>query len=94
MWEPRWKRCAAFANRVGLIHNPQTVAVQSARCFDMDASQVHTAARQLFESTGSKAIAIAARKANDLDRSGDAEQARHWRRIEAALVLMTGPCAS
>jgi hypothetical protein len=60
----------------------------------MDAAQVHNTARQLFESAGPKAIAIAAQKANELDRSGDAEQARHWRRIEAALVLMTGPCAS
>lgn len=65
-----------------------------ARCVEMDASQVHSTARQLFESTGTKAVAVAARKASDLDRSGDREQARLWGRIEAALILMSGPRAS
>jgi hypothetical protein len=61
---------------------------------EMDASQVHVTARQLFASAGPKALAIAAQKANELDRDGDTEQARLWRRIEAALVLMAGPRAS
>jgi hypothetical protein len=60
----------------------------------MDATHIHSAARQLFESAGPKAVAVAAQKANDLDRSGNHEQAQIWRRIEAALVIMAGPRAS
>ena len=61
---------------------------------DMDGLQVHATARQLFQSAGPKAVALAAQKASGLEREGKAEQARAWRRIEAALVLMTGPRAS
>jgi hypothetical protein len=60
----------------------------------MDASQIHLTARQLFASAGPKAVAIAARKAKELERGGDAEQARDWRRVEAALHILAGPRAS
>jgi hypothetical protein len=61
---------------------------------DMSGIQVHATARQLFQSAGPKAVALAAQKASALEREGKAEQAKEWRRIEAALVLMVGPRAS
>ncbi len=48
-------------------------------------------ARQLFEAHGDKAVAEAAQKARALEEQGKAEQARSWRRVEAALKLMLGP---
>jgi hypothetical protein len=57
----------------------------------MEATQVQQYARQLFEAQGTKAVAAAAEKAARLERSGDPEQARAWRRIEAALLQMRGP---
>jgi hypothetical protein len=60
----------------------------------MEATYVHLAARQLFESSGPKAVALAAQEAARLESEGKAEQAESWRRIEAALVLMKGPRAS
>jgi hypothetical protein len=60
----------------------------------MDASQIHVAARQLFAAAGPKAVAVAAQKAKVLEQLGDNQDARDWRRVEAALVLMTGPRAS
>jgi hypothetical protein len=60
----------------------------------MDASQIHLAARQLLEAAGPKAVAIAAQKAKELEGLGDNQEARDWRRVEAALVLMIGPRVS
>lgn len=60
----------------------------------MDSSHVHATARHLFETAGPRAVAVAAQKAGELERAGKADQARDWRRIEAALVLMNGPRAS
>jgi hypothetical protein len=60
----------------------------------MDASQIHLAARQLFEADGPRALARAARKLKELERQGDSEAVRDWRRVEAALALMAGPHAS
>ena len=57
----------------------------------MDATQIQTFARQLYEAEGSKAIATAAQKALAFERGMDKEQAQAWRRIEAALMLMRGP---
>lgn len=57
----------------------------------MEATQVQQYARQLFEVQGIRAIAAAAEKAARLEQSGDPEQARAWRRIEAALLQMRGP---
>lgn len=57
----------------------------------MEATQTHSYARQLLETQGWKAIAEAAQKAREFERSNDVEQAQAWRRIEAALLHMRGP---
>lgn len=57
----------------------------------MEAAQTHIYARRLFEMQGWKAIAEAAQKAREFERSNDVEQAQAWRRIEAALMHMRGP---
>jgi hypothetical protein len=57
----------------------------------MDATQIELLARQLYETQGPKAIATAAKKALKFERAGDDEQARAWRRVEAALELIRGP---
>jgi len=60
----------------------------------MHAIDIQEHARKLKEAHGDKAIMEAARKARELDKIGDKEQAETWRRIEAALMQMQGPHAS
>ena len=53
-------------------------------------------ARQLFEAHGAKALAEAAQKARALEDQGNSEEAKSeeaktWRRIEAAIKEMRGP---
>ena len=48
-------------------------------------------ARQLFEAHGAKALAEAAQKARALEDQGKSEEAKAWRRIEAAIKEMRGP---
>lgn len=60
----------------------------------MHATQIQSAARQLLDARGPKAIAEAAQKATSFERRGDQEKAQDWRRIEAALKQMQGPHAS
>ena len=62
-----------------------------ARCGAPVEIQAHAA--KLFAAKGMKAIAEAAHKAEACERGGDAEQAKDWRRIEAALRQMSGPRA-
>ena len=57
----------------------------------MDAAQIQSYARQLFEVHGAKAIAEAAHKAQTFEENNDREQAATWRRIEAALIELRGP---
>jgi hypothetical protein len=57
----------------------------------MNASDISALARHLFETQGSKAIAEAAQKAASFESSGDKEQARTWRRVEAVLLELQGP---
>lgn len=57
----------------------------------MNAVDISALARHLFETQGSKAIAEAAQKAASFERSGDKEQARTWRQVEAVLMEMRGP---
>ena len=57
----------------------------------MKESEIHDYARQLFEAHGGSAIAEAAQRARGFEEQGESEQARTWRRIEAALKLMRGP---
>lgn len=60
----------------------------------MRAVDVQERARQLREARGDKAIAEAAQKAAELERSGKDDDAAQWRKIEKALVQMRGPHAS
>jgi hypothetical protein len=48
-------------------------------------------ARQLFEAHGNKAVAEAAQKARAFEDQGNGDEAKTWRRIEAALKEMLGP---
>jgi hypothetical protein len=57
----------------------------------MQEAEIHEYARQLMESRGAKAVADAAQKARSFEDQGNGEEARTWRRIEAALKLMRGP---
>jgi hypothetical protein len=57
----------------------------------MNESDIHDYARQLLEAHGGLAVAEAAQRARSLEERGEDEQARTWRRIEAALKLMRGP---
>ena len=52
---------------------------------------IHSYARQLKEAHGSKTLAEAAQKAVHFEKQGDNEQAKIWRRVEAALKEMRGP---
>ncbi len=56
----------------------------------MSTADVSAVARHLFETHGPKAIAEAAQKAVSFEAAGDKEQAKHWRRVEAALREMRG----
>ena len=57
----------------------------------MNAIEVRDYARRMVDAHGTKAIAEAAQKAVAHESSGDTEQAKNWRRIEAALRQMQGP---
>ncbi len=54
-------------------------------------TQVHVIARQMIEKHGFAAIAQAAQNAIASERKGNAEEAKEWRHIEAAMKLMRGP---
>lgn len=60
----------------------------------MQATEIQEHARKLREARGDKAAVEAAQKAKAFEEQGDAEQAKTWRRIEAALRQMQGPHAS
>lgn len=57
----------------------------------MHATEIQEHARKLMEAHGAKAIVEAAQKARAFEQSRDAEQARAWRQVEAALKQMQGP---
>ncbi len=57
----------------------------------MQATEIQDYAQQLLEAHGFKAIAEAAQKARACEDQGDSEQAKTWRQVEAALLLMRGP---
>ena len=48
-------------------------------------------ARQMLEQHGFEAIARAAQKAQACESQGEADEAREWRHIEAAMKIMRGP---
>lgn len=58
---------------------------------DVKATEIEEQARMLWEMSGNRAIAEAAQKALALEEAGDKEGAHVWRRIESALMLMSGP---
>lgn len=60
----------------------------------MQAMEIQEHARKLREVYGDTAVVEAAQKAQTLEKQGDPEQARTWRRIEAALREMQGPHVS
>ena len=57
----------------------------------MIAADVSALAHHLFETSGAKAVAEAARKAASFETAGDAQQAKLWRSVEAVLREMRGP---
>jgi hypothetical protein len=57
----------------------------------MHALDIEEHARRMLAEHGSKAILEAAQRAVQLEKEGREEEARDWRRIEAALALMGGP---
>ena len=57
----------------------------------MQATEIQTQARMLFEAHGDKAVIEANKKAKACEHSGDLAAASDWRRIESALRLMQGP---
>ncbi len=57
----------------------------------MLATEIQEHARMLLEAHGDKAVAEAAQKAKLLEETGATEEAKTWRKIEAALLQMRGP---
>ncbi len=57
----------------------------------MQAVEIQDHARKMMAAHGPKAVAEAAQKAKSYEDAGDKEQAKDWRRIEAALRQMQGP---
>ncbi|HLH10443.1 MAG TPA: hypothetical protein VKV77_01045 [Methylovirgula sp.] len=57
----------------------------------MDETEIYEYARQLLETHGGRAVAVAAQQASNFEQENDQEQAQIWRRIEAALKLLRGP---
>jgi len=60
----------------------------------MDEITINEYARQLLESHGDRAVAVAAQRAVASEERKDKEEAKTWRHIEAALKAMRGPIAS
>ena len=60
----------------------------------MQATAIQKYARKLLAAHGDKAVAEAAQKAKAYEQQHDIEEAKTWRRIEAALREMQGPRAS
>ncbi len=57
----------------------------------MLATEIQEHARKLYQAHGEKAVVEAAQKAKSLEETGSTDDARTWRRIEAALMQMRGP---
>lgn len=60
----------------------------------MQATEIQQHARKLFDVMGPKALAEAAQKARTYESDGRKDDAETWRRIAAALRLLSGPHAS
>jgi hypothetical protein len=60
----------------------------------MEEMMINDYARQLMDAHGQRAIAEAAQRAAESERNNDGDEAKTWRRVEAALKAMRGPIAS
>ena len=60
----------------------------------MEETLISEYARQLRDAHGDCAIAEAAQRAVQSERLEDKDEAKTWRRVEAALKTMRGPVAS
>ena len=60
----------------------------------MQTMEIQEHARKLRDAHGEKAVAEAAQRARACEQQDDGEQAKTWRRIEAALREMQGPHVS
>ena len=60
----------------------------------MQAVEIQDHARKLMDAHGLKAVVEAAQKAKTLEEQGRKDDAKDWRRIEAALKQMQGPRVS
>ena len=60
----------------------------------MDETLISEYARGLKDAHGERAIAEAAQRAAECERMKDKEEAKTWRKVEAALKAMQGPVAS
>ena len=56
----------------------------------MQEAEIQDYARQLLAAHGDKAVAEAAQKARSFEDEGNSEEAKTWRRIEAAIKAMRG----
>lgn len=57
----------------------------------MHAVEIQDHARKMMAAHGDRAIAEAAQKAKALEDQGEKDDAKDWRRIEAALRQLQGP---
>jgi hypothetical protein len=57
----------------------------------MREAEIQAYARQLLDAQGDKALAEVAQKARSFEEKGNTEEAKTWRRVEAAIKLMRGP---
>ena len=60
----------------------------------MDETLISEYARGLKDARGDRAIAEAAQRAAECERMKDKDEAKTWRKVEAALKTMQGPVAS
>ena len=60
----------------------------------MQETDIHDYARQLLDAHGDKAVVEAAQRASTSEKQGKSEDAKTWRRVEAALKVMRGPRVS
>lgn len=60
----------------------------------MDAVEIQSHARQLFDAHGAKALAEAAERIRQFEQHGDKRVVEDWRRIQVALQQLRGPGVS
>lgn len=65
--------------------------IQAKTGITMQEAEIQDYARQLLEAHGDKALVEAAQKAHSFEEMGYTEEAKMWRRVEAAIKLMRGP---